>query len=151
MTYATHIERDEQGMLAQTVPNRSRECCACGAPYEPYHRRAGVQRFCSDPCRVWAYKHPGEARQRPLDFAGPAAPAIGTPAHEEQRAALAKRESKKAALLALLRRGPARTWDCMLAGGSGWRSRLQELREEGYRIHTEEHSDYAIYTLEETR
>ncbi len=75
------------------------------------------------------------------------APAIGTPTHYEQSRVLDKRESKKARLLALLQRGPARTWDCMLAGGSGWRSRLQELREEGHRISTEEHPDFAIYTL----
>ena len=77
-----------------------------------------------------------------------AAPAIGTPAYSEQSRAMDKRESKKAALLALLRRGPARTWDMMLAGGSGWRSRKQELCEEGYVIHVEEHPDFAIYTLE---
>ncbi len=124
------------------------ECQWCGHEFPPSLRN---RKYCSVRCQNRAYNHDHPvARQRPLDFSGRAAPAIGTPAHAEQRAALDRRESKKGRLLALLRRGPAKTFDMMLAGGSGFRSRVQELREEGHRISTEEHADFAIYTLEAT-
>jgi hypothetical protein len=126
--------------------HHSARLCAlpeCGSRFTPNHER---QTYCSPKCRfkAWDARNP---RQRPLDFARPAAPAVGTPAQREQSAALDRRESKKAALLALLRRGPAKTWDMMLVGGSGWRSRKYELQQDGYGIHVEEHSDYAVYTL----
>lgn len=118
--------------------------CVCGHRFE-IHR--ANQRYCSAACKDRAYNQRNPvARQRALPLS-PAAPAIGTPAHVEQRQALNKRQTKKARLLALLRKGSALTWDMMMAGGSGWRSRLQELREDGYTVRTEEHPDYAIYRL----
>jgi hypothetical protein len=65
---------------------------------------------------------------------------------EASRVAL-KREGKRERMLARLRQGPARTIDLMLLGGSGFSSRLKELRRDGHRITCEEHEDGAVYTL----
>jgi hypothetical protein len=45
--------------------------------------------------------------------------------------------------------GPARTIDLMVIGGSGFSSRLRELRDEGYRIECEQDEGGALYTLRE--
>jgi len=60
-----------------------------------------------------------------------------------------KRSGKRAAILARLESGPARTWDLMLLGGAGFSSRIRELRVEGHRIECEQDEDGATYRLVE--
>lgn len=89
--------------------------------------------------RAWAQ------RQASLDF-GP--PSGWTPAQRELSAHMRKRESRKARMLARLQQGEATTWELMQLGGSGWRSRLHELKLDGYQYSCENRLDYAVYRLE---
>ena len=130
-------------MPIQTVPNRSGVCQWCGRPFTPYPRRAAVQRFCSESCRVWAYKH----LCLPAPEVGPK-PSGWTQAQRELSAHLQRRESRKARMLARLQQGPATTWELMQLGGSGFSSRLTELKRENHRIVCENHLDGAVYRLE---
>jgi hypothetical protein len=59
----------------------------------------------------------------------------------------ARREGKRELILERLRIGPLNTLQLMLLGGSGFSSRLAELRRDGHRIDCEEHEDGAVYTL----
>jgi hypothetical protein len=59
----------------------------------------------------------------------------------------AKRDGKRVKILDRLRMGPARTIDLMVIGGSGFSSRLRELRDEGYRIECEQDDQGGLYTL----
>lgn len=59
-----------------------------------------------------------------------------------------KREGKRERMLERLKCGSATTWELMSIGGSGFSSRIAELREAGHRIDCEEHEDGAVYTLE---
>ncbi|NNM31961.1 MAG: hypothetical protein HKO53_02795 [Gemmatimonadetes bacterium] len=112
-------------------PNPARRCEWCGATYEPYSRRASVQRYCGRSCADEAWS-------------------------AVKRAKRSKRTTRGERILARLREGPATTGDLMAIGGSGWRSRLQELRDGKvdrveHEVRTESHGDYAVYTLEVSR
>lgn len=130
-------------------------CCVhCGGRFFPRQKN---QDHCSRDCydrwynsrRPAVRTHP-ELRQRALDFD---APSGWTPAQRELSAHMRRRESRKARMLVRLQQGEATTWELMQIGGSGWRSRLYELREDGkrdgYRIPPPENRlDYAVYRLE---
>lgn len=83
------------------------ECPECHAPYQPYKRAEGHQRYCSERCRVRAWKrtHPPE------------------PPTREQR------------ILVRLRQGPATALELQRTGG-GQRvgARVNRLRSWGWRI-----------------
>ena len=117
--------------------------CSCGTYF---WQGKWNQEYCSPRCRNRSYNasHP-VTRQKVLTFG---APAIGTPTHREQRAALDRRESRKARMLARLRQGEATTWELLQLGGAGFSSRLKELRREGHRITCENRLEYAVYSLE---
>lgn len=110
-------------------------CEICGRPRAP---RSDF--WCSKRCKDTAYNraHP-VVRQARLDF---------TPAASEQAHALRGRESKAQKILALLRRGPANSFDLLRVGGARYGARIFELRQQGHRITTEEHAEWAVYTLE---
>jgi len=72
-----------------------------------------------------------------------------TPAARELARAVQKRDSKAARILERLRQGPATTLELAAVGGIRFGARVLELRQAGHRITTEDHLDYAIYTLEE--
>lgn len=40
-----------------------RLCSGCGRPIAPGPRERNARRWCSDSCRVWAYRHPGSFRR----------------------------------------------------------------------------------------
>jgi len=107
-------------------------CERCGTPIEATHGR----RFCGDRCRLLHWALQQETPQRRLEF-GPTAAKVEN-----------KRSGKRAAILARLESGPARTWDLMLLGGAGFSSRIRELRVEGHRIECEQDEDGALYTLD---
>jgi hypothetical protein len=82
------------------------------------------------------YKHQGApGQQRRIEFGQTA-----------NRVSL-KRAGKRELILERLRIGPLNTLQLMLLGGSGFSSRLAELRRDGHRIDCEEHEDGAVYTL----
>lgn len=149
------IERDGEGAAVRlwigrdTVAAVSYECKrpSCKRSVPPQRQRRGEERvYCSDSCRRkhWDEQHPRvrvpEGAQARLDF---------TPAASEQAHALRGRESKAQKILALLRRGPANSFDLLRVGGARYGARIFELRQQGHRITTEEHADYAVYRLEE--
>ena len=68
-----------------------------------------------------------------------------------QNAVSQKREGKRERMLARLKAGRASTWDLIQIGGSGFSSRLAELRRDGWKITCEEREDGAVYTLETPR
>ena len=118
--------------------------CPCGAPI-PSGKRSDAE-FCSEACRVriWDKNHPRlGVSQRRIEWT-PSASRIQT-----------KRLGKREAMLARLRQGPARTYELMALGGSGFSARLRELRDqgtsEGYDILCEEDGDGATYTLVQVR
>ena len=113
-------------LASQTVPNRSARCANCGTTYEPYWRRVAAQRFCSERCRLAAFK----ARQAAIDFAPPAEP---LPPVVDQRVSIADRErltGHNARVLELLREGPApNTWlAAQFPPATAWRSRVSDCR-----------------------
>lgn len=60
-----------------------------------------------------------------------------------------KRLGRRERILARLQEGSARTWELMALGGSGFSSRLKELRNDGHRIVCIPDEDGATYRLEE--
>lgn len=124
-------------VATESRPAQEPECRFCGAPLPPQKvRRGRPKEFCGDRCRrqQWEREHP---RQLAILFLPDSK----------------RRSTKSRNILARLAQGPATTWDLMRIGGSGWRSRLQELREgqvdgTAHQIRTESHGDYAVYTLE---
>jgi hypothetical protein len=100
------------------------------------------QMYCSDACRAEAWRRrqrTGVHEQARLDF---------TPAASHLAHALRGRETKAQKILALLRRGPANSFDLLRVGGARYGARVFELRAAGHRITTEEHADFAVYRLE---
>jgi hypothetical protein len=77
------------------------------------------------------------AGQRRLEFAP-------TAAREENH-----RSGQRAAILALLRLGPMTAVELFQVAGSGFSSRLFELREQGHRIKTRMVARHGVYELEE--
>jgi hypothetical protein len=110
-------------------------CDFCGGEIPLSRRRGSERRFCSEKCRrdSWEKAHPR------LDF---------TPAASELAHALRGRETKAARILARLREGPANSLELMRVGGLRYSARVCELRQQGYRIVTENHLDHATYRLE---
>jgi hypothetical protein len=104
---------------------------SAGAPYKAPQRRIGD----------------GEAIQ--LDLPDDWTAYDFLPTARELGQAVRKRETKAQAILARLRLGPAGTMELAQVGGVRFGARVAELRKQGYRIVTEEHAEYAIYTLEE--
>ncbi len=59
------------------------------------------------------------------------------------------RQGQRAAILARLKMGPTPTFELMMIGGSGFSSRLAELRREGHRIVAKRIEHHAMYVLGE--
>ena len=59
------------------------------------------------------------------------------------------RSGQRAAILARLRFGPAPTWELNQIGGSGFSSRIAELRKSGFQIKAVRIERHAMYRLEE--
>ena len=110
-------------------------CEVCGKPRSPKS-----DFWCSRRCKDTAYNraHP-VTRQARLDF---------TPAASELAHAVRGRETKANRILARLRQGPANSLELLRVGGIRYSARVFELRAQGHRIVTEEHADFAVYTLE---
>lgn len=98
---------------------------SAGAPYRAPQRRVGDVE--------------GSLQAR-LDF---------TPAASELAHAIRGRESKAQRILARLRQGPANSLEMLHVGGIRYSARIHELRAQGHRIVTEEHAEWATYTLQE--
>lgn len=98
-----------------------RHCGECRTDFIPYSRARGYQKYCSHACRqaAWTAEQAG------------------------------KRPSKAKRILERLREGPADTMELARVGGIRFSARILELRQDGHRIVTEEHGDYATYRLEE--
>lgn len=79
-----------------------------------------------------------EDRQARLDF---------TPAASELAHAVRGRETNADRLLALMRMGPADTWQMAKAGGLRFSARLQELEARGLRYDREDYGDHSVYTM----
>ena len=114
----------------QTVPNRSRRCEACGTSYAPYVRRRDAQRFCSDECRVWAYKHPGESRQRLLDFTPEPQPVPPVVDQRVSRRDVARLRGHNLRIYNRLKTGPATNVElaALLGPAAAWRTRVSDVR-----------------------
>ena len=116
-------------LASETAPIRSAVCPVCKATYEPYARRKAAQKTSgASACRAELW------RRYRLRQDG-------------------KRATKAQRMLARLREGPATTLELMAVGGSGWRSRLQEVRDgradgECHEVRGESHGDWWVYTLE---
>lgn len=114
----------------QPEPLQPNLCGICGRAL------SGKQKeWCSDGCKwkAWDAKHPR------LDF---------TPAASQLAHAVRGRETRAQRILARLRQGPATSQQLLAVGGLKYGARLLELRRAGHRIVTEEHPEYAVYTLE---
>lgn len=112
--------------------------CICGLTFQPRRRN---QRYCCIRCADRAYNTANPpVRQARLDF---------TPAASEQAHALRGRETKAQKILARLKEGPANSLELLRVGGIRYSARIHELRQQGHRIETEEHAEWAVYTLEE--
>jgi hypothetical protein len=70
-----------------------------------------------------------------------------TPAARELGRAIQKRESKAEKILARLRLGPANSAELAQVGGLRYSARIFELRAAGHNIVTEEHAEFAVYSL----
>lgn len=98
--------------------------------------------YCSDSCRAesWRRRKLTEVHEQArLDF---------TPAASELAHAIRGRETKAARILARLRQGPANSLELARVGGLRYSARVFELRAQGHRIVTEEHADFAVYSLD---
>ena len=127
-------------VVAVQVPGNGvtrQQCPQCGIWWEI---RRTNQRYCSEVCKNRAYNasHP-VVRQARLDF---------TPAARELGAALRGRETKAQRILDRLKQGPANSLELLRVGGIRYSARIHELRKQGHRIETEEHAEWAVYTLE---
>lgn len=71
-----------------------------------------------------------------------------TPAARELAQAVRKRETRAQKILVRLRQGPANSQELMAVGGIRFGARILELRQAGHKITTEEHAEYAVYSLE---
>jgi hypothetical protein len=87
----------------------------------PYARARGYQKYCSHACRQAAW-------------------------FEEKQG---KRANNRKRVLERLQLGPADTLELVRVGGTRFTARIHELRDEGHRIVTENHGDFATYRLEE--
>ena len=115
-------------------------CEECGRPFECAR---GDRRYCGPRCYHAAYNraHP-VSRQPRLDF---------TPAASQLAHAVRGRETRAQRILARLQQGPATSQQLLAVGGLRYGARLLELRRAGHKITTEEHPEYAVYTLEAIR
>lgn len=156
MSSSWEIERDAAGRAVRlwltvqpsegqnTVETESSRCRrpSCEKSVPPQERRHGKPKaYCSDTCRVqhWDEQHPRLGVQKRIEFT-PTASRIQT-----------KRMGRREAMLARLRQGPARTHELLALGGSGFSSRLHELREqlrgEGLTVLCDPDEDGAWYRL----
>jgi DNA-binding HxlR family transcriptional regulator len=58
-----------------------------------------------------------------------------------------KRTSQRLLILGRLQKGPARWWELMQIGKSGFSSRLSELKRDGHVIRCDQDEDGGLYTL----
>lgn len=49
-------------------------CGACGETLPPLRYRGNPRKWCSESCRLWAIRHPGEVRRRDCQVCGDALP-----------------------------------------------------------------------------
>lgn len=125
------------GMMLSGAAERVLGCDRAGCTKV---RRGRHGRFCSDACRAADWKARHDGAQRLIDW---------TPAAREFGAALDKRETKAARILARLQEGPANSLELLRVGGIRYSARVHELRKRGHRITTEEHAEWAVYRLEQ--
>lgn len=106
----------------QSTSIHVKRCPECGTVFEPYSRRTRAHKYCRPACRDKAW-------------------------NRAKRIRAGKRDNNAQKILRRLEEGPADTMELARVGGVRFGARIKELRDDGHQITTEEHGDFAVYTL----